>query len=130
MNLLPLLAHVIRQDCHYLVYEFMKNGSLQDLLKHVSREKKELEWHVRYNILGIAYGLEYLHINHNPHTIHMDLKSTNILLDLEKKELEWHVRYNILGIAYGLEYLHINHNPHTIHMDLKSTNILLDLNWN
>ncbi|CAN1184411.1 Leucine-rich repeat receptor-like serine/threonine/tyrosine-protein kinase SOBIR1 [Linum perenne] len=82
MNLLPLLAHVIRQDCHYLVYEFMKNGSLQDFLKHVSREKKELEWHVRYNILGIAYGLEYLHINHNSHTIHMDLKSTNIVLDL------------------------------------------------
>ncbi|KAJ6418165.1 hypothetical protein OIU84_001536 [Salix udensis] len=30
-NLLPLLAHVSRPDCHYLVYEFMKNGSLQDL---------------------------------------------------------------------------------------------------
>lgn len=28
-NLLSLLAHVCRPDCHYLVYEFMKNGSLQ-----------------------------------------------------------------------------------------------------
>ncbi|GMY14996.1 leucine-rich repeat receptor-like serine/threonine/tyrosine-protein kinase SOBIR1 [Fagus crenata] len=27
-NLLPLLAHVSRPDCHYLVYEFMKNGVL------------------------------------------------------------------------------------------------------
>ncbi|KAF9603029.1 hypothetical protein IFM89_033754 [Coptis chinensis] len=25
-NLVPLLAHVSRPDCHYLVYEFMKNG--------------------------------------------------------------------------------------------------------
>ncbi|CAN1136509.1 Leucine-rich repeat receptor-like serine/threonine/tyrosine-protein kinase SOBIR1 [Linum perenne] len=81
-NLLPLLAHVIRPDCHYLVYEFMKNGSLQDLLEDVSREKRELEWPARYNIaLGIASGLEYLHINHNPRIIHRDLKPANILLD-------------------------------------------------
>nr|GMC85154.1 leucine-rich repeat receptor-like serine/threonine/tyrosine-protein kinase SOBIR1 [Ipomoea batatas] len=32
-NLLPLLAHMPRPDCHYLVYEFMKNGSLQDALQ-------------------------------------------------------------------------------------------------
>ncbi|KAM0006996.1 putative transferase, protein kinase RLK-Pelle-LRR-XI-2 family [Helianthus debilis subsp. tardiflorus] len=31
-NLLALLAHVSRPTCHYLVYEFMKNGSLQDIL--------------------------------------------------------------------------------------------------
>ena len=27
-NLVPLLAHVSHGDCHYLVYQFMKNGSL------------------------------------------------------------------------------------------------------
>ncbi|KAJ6748492.1 LEUCINE-RICH REPEAT RECEPTOR-LIKE KINASE [Salix purpurea] len=42
-NLLPLLAHVSRPDCHYLVYEFMKNGSLQDVLNDVAEGRRELD---------------------------------------------------------------------------------------
>ncbi|KAK9094869.1 hypothetical protein Scep_026338 [Stephania cephalantha] len=81
-NLLPLLAHLTRPDCHFLVYEYMKNGSLQDVLKQVSDGKRELDWIMRYNIaLGLAEGLEYLHFNQNPKIIHRDLKPGNILLD-------------------------------------------------
>ncbi|KAJ6761413.1 PROMASTIGOTE SURFACE ANTIGEN PROTEIN PSA [Salix koriyanagi] len=42
-NLLPLLAHVSRPDCHYLIYEFMKNGSLQDVLNDVAGGRRELD---------------------------------------------------------------------------------------
>ncbi|KAJ6760816.1 PROMASTIGOTE SURFACE ANTIGEN PROTEIN PSA [Salix purpurea] len=42
-NLLPLLAHVSRPDCHYLVYELMKNGSLQDALNDVAEGRRELD---------------------------------------------------------------------------------------
>ncbi|KAK2631750.1 hypothetical protein EUGRSUZ_L02485 [Eucalyptus grandis] len=81
-NLLPLLAHLTRPDCHLLVYEFMKNGSLQDLLEKVSQGQTELDWVTRHRIaLGVAAGLEYLHMNHNPRIIHRDLKPANILLD-------------------------------------------------
>ncbi|XP_062116087.1 leucine-rich repeat receptor-like serine/threonine/tyrosine-protein kinase SOBIR1 [Humulus lupulus] len=81
-NLLPLLAHVSRPDCHYLVYEFMKNGSLQDTLTDVTEGKKELDWITRHKIaIGIAAGLEYLHLSHNPRIIHRDLKPANVLLD-------------------------------------------------
>ncbi|KAH7529538.1 hypothetical protein ACOSP7_025266 [Xanthoceras sorbifolium] len=81
-NLLPLLAHLSRPDCHLLVYEFMKNGSLQDVLTEVSRGTRELDWLARYNIaLGVAAGLEYLHISHHPRIIHRDLKPANVLLD-------------------------------------------------
>ncbi|XP_065874270.1 leucine-rich repeat receptor-like serine/threonine/tyrosine-protein kinase SOBIR1 [Euphorbia lathyris] len=81
-NLLPLLAHVSRPDCHYLVYEFMKNGSLQDMLNEVQQGKRELDWPIRHRIaLGIASGLEYLHMSHSPRIIHRDLKPANILLD-------------------------------------------------
>ncbi|XP_058781818.1 leucine-rich repeat receptor-like serine/threonine/tyrosine-protein kinase SOBIR1 [Vicia villosa] len=81
-NLLPLLAHVSRPDCHYLVYEFMKNGSLQDMLSKVERGEAELDWLTRHRIaLGIAEGLEYLHTSHSPRIIHRDLKPANILLD-------------------------------------------------
>ncbi|CAK8566694.1 unnamed protein product [Lathyrus sativus] len=81
-NLLPLLAHVSRPDCHYLVYEFMKNGSLQDMLNKVESGEAELDWLTRHRIaLGIAEGLEYLHTSHSPRIIHRDLKPANILLD-------------------------------------------------
>nr|XP_010904536.1 leucine-rich repeat receptor-like serine/threonine/tyrosine-protein kinase SOBIR1 [Elaeis guineensis] len=81
-NLLPLLAHIPRPNCHYLIYEFMKNGSLHDALKAVSNGSKELEWTVRYKIaVDVAAGLEYLHIVHRPRIIHRDLKPANILLD-------------------------------------------------
>ncbi|KAJ7956131.1 Receptor-like protein kinase [Quillaja saponaria] len=81
-NLLPLLAHVSRPDCHYLVYEFMKNGSLQDLLNQVKEGTRELTWLARHKIaLGVAAGLEYLHHNHSPRIIHRDLKPGNVLLD-------------------------------------------------
>ncbi|XP_050377790.1 leucine-rich repeat receptor-like serine/threonine/tyrosine-protein kinase SOBIR1 [Argentina anserina] len=81
-NLLSLLAHVSRQDCHLLVYEYMKNGSLQDMLNEVSEGKRELDWPTRHRAaIGIASGLEYLHIHHAPHIIHRDLKPANVLLD-------------------------------------------------
>ncbi|CAM8881194.1 unnamed protein product [Rhodiola kirilowii] len=81
-NLLPLLAHVPRPDCHYLVYEFMKNGSLQDMLEDVKQGRKELDWHVRFRIaVGVAHGLEYLHFGQSPMIIHRDMKPANILLD-------------------------------------------------
>ncbi|KAL3655412.1 Leucine-rich repeat receptor-like serine threonine tyrosine-protein kinase sobir1 [Castilleja foliolosa] len=83
-NLLSLLAHLPRPDCHYLVYEYMKNGSLQDYLRLVAEGKRELDWLARYKIaLGIAAGLEYLHMNHSPRIIHRDLKPANVLLDDE-----------------------------------------------
>ncbi|XP_068309053.1 leucine-rich repeat receptor-like serine/threonine/tyrosine-protein kinase SOBIR1 [Pyrus communis] len=81
-NLIPLLAHVSRLDCHYLVYEFMKNGSLQDILNQVADGTRQLDWLTRHKIaLGIAAGLEYLHLNNTPHIIHRDLKPANVLLD-------------------------------------------------
>ncbi|KAF8086968.1 hypothetical protein N665_0607s0028 [Sinapis alba] len=81
-NLLPLLAHVPRPECHFLVYEYMKNGSLQDILTDVSAGNKELTWPARHKLaLGIAAGLEYLHMESNPRIIHRDLKPANVLLD-------------------------------------------------
>ncbi|KVH98162.1 leucine-rich repeat receptor-like serine/threonine/tyrosine-protein kinase SOBIR1 [Cynara cardunculus var. scolymus] len=81
-NLLPLLAHVSRPNCHYLVYEFMKNGSLQDILEEANNGTRELDWLARHKIaIGIASGLEYLHIHHTPRIVHRDLKPGNVLLD-------------------------------------------------
>ncbi|CAN6486729.1 unnamed protein product [Victoria cruziana] len=81
-NLLPLLASVARPDCHFLVYEYMKNGSLQNALTDAAEGKRELNWPTRHRIaLGIAAGLKYLHFHHSPRIIHRDLKPANVLLD-------------------------------------------------
>lgn len=40
-----------------------------------------LSWHQRVSIaVGVARGLEYLHEKANPHIIHRDIKSSNILI--------------------------------------------------
>ncbi|KAL6549492.1 Leucine-rich repeat receptor-like serine threonine tyrosine-protein kinase [Orobanche hederae] len=83
-NLLSLLAHLPRPDCHFLVYEYMKNGSLHDCLQQVSQGRRELDWLARYKVaLGVSAGLEHLHMNQSPRIIHRDLKPANVLLDDE-----------------------------------------------
>lgn len=63
-----------------LVYEFMRNGNLQDALLY--RKCPELmEWKKRFaTAVDIAKGLQYLH-GLNPPIIHGDIKPSNILLD-------------------------------------------------
>ncbi|KAG0456421.1 hypothetical protein HPP92_024209 [Vanilla planifolia] len=81
-NLLPLLAHISRPERHYLVYEYMKNGSLHDALRESAEGTRKLQWAERYRVAaGIAAGLEHLHVHHRPHVIHRDLKPANVLLD-------------------------------------------------
>ncbi|KAJ6821294.1 leucine-rich repeat receptor-like serine/threonine/tyrosine-protein kinase SOBIR1 [Iris pallida] len=78
-SLLRLLGHVPKQECHYLVYEYMPNGSLHDVLK---RKAPFLSWPARVKIAQqVAAGLEYLHMVHHQKIIHRDLKPANILLD-------------------------------------------------
>ncbi|KAL0399804.1 UNVERIFIED_CONTAM: Receptor-like protein kinase HSL1 [Sesamum radiatum] len=63
-----------------LVYEYMPNGSLGDLLH--SNKSKLLDWPTRFKIaLDAAEGLSYLHHDSVPPIVHRDVKSNNILLD-------------------------------------------------
>ncbi|PKA61237.1 Receptor-like protein kinase HSL1 [Apostasia shenzhenica] len=70
------------KECKLLVYEYMPNGSLGDLL-HGSKGGI-LDWPTRYRIaLDAAEGLSYLHHDCVPPIVHRDVKSNNILLDGE-----------------------------------------------
>ncbi|GER39604.1 leucine-rich receptor-like protein kinase family protein [Striga asiatica] len=83
LNIVKLLFSCISEDYRILVYEYMKNGSLGDVL-HGEGGGVLLDWPKRFAIaVGTAQGLAYLHHDCVPAIMHRDLKSNNILLDEE-----------------------------------------------
>ncbi|MCO5604578.1 hypothetical protein L7F22_058746 [Adiantum nelumboides] len=81
-NIVRLLGCCSNSDTTLLLYEYMPNGSLGDLL-HGNKEANVLaDWMTRYKIaMGVAQGLCYLHHDCFPVVVHRDVKSNNILLD-------------------------------------------------
>ncbi|KAJ1685012.1 hypothetical protein LUZ63_016402 [Rhynchospora breviuscula] len=81
-NIVKLWCCCIHKESKLLVYEYMPNGSLGDLLH--SNKGGILDWQTRYKIaLDSAEGLSYLHHDCVPPIVHRDVKSNNILLDAE-----------------------------------------------
>lgn len=79
-HIVRLLAFCSNQDTNLLVYEYMPNGSLGELLH--GNKGGHLHWNTRYKIaLEAAKGLCYLHHDCCPLIVHRDVKSNNILLD-------------------------------------------------
>ncbi|XP_022977566.1 systemin receptor SR160-like [Cucurbita maxima] len=81
-NLVPLLGYCKVGEERLLVYEYMKYGSLEDVLHDKKKGGIKLNWAARRKIaIGAARGLAFLHHNCLPHIIHRDMKSSNVLLD-------------------------------------------------
>ncbi|ONK59373.1 uncharacterized protein A4U43_C08F5770 [Asparagus officinalis] len=81
-NLVPLLGYCRVGDERLLVYEYMKYGSLEDVLHDRKKSGMKLNWAARRKIaVGAARGLAFLHHSCIPHIIHRDMKSSNVLLD-------------------------------------------------
>ncbi|WZZ24653.1 hypothetical protein YC2023_008054 [Brassica napus] len=71
-------------DCKLLVYEYMPNGSLADVLHSHCKGGVLLGWPERLRIgLDAAEGLSYLHHDCVPPIVHRDVKSSNLLLDAD-----------------------------------------------
>ncbi|CAK9237255.1 unnamed protein product, partial [Sphagnum troendelagicum] len=81
-NLVKLKGCCLRDNKRLLVYEYLENGDLANLLFGGQNNREVLFWPTRFNIcLGIARGLHYLHDICQPRIIHRDIKASNILLD-------------------------------------------------
>ncbi|KAJ7552352.1 hypothetical protein O6H91_06G051800 [Diphasiastrum complanatum] len=79
-NIVKLLGCCSNHETNLLVYEYMPNGSLGELLH--GKKAALLDWTTRYKIsVQAALGLCYLHHDCSPLIVHRDVKCNNILLD-------------------------------------------------
>ncbi|KAL7101578.1 hypothetical protein ACP275_08G063000 [Erythranthe tilingii] len=79
-HIVRLLGFCSNHETNLLVYEYMPNGSLGEMLH--GKKGGHLHWDTRYKIaVESAKGLCYLHHDCSPLIVHRDVKSNNILLD-------------------------------------------------
>ncbi|TYJ03699.1 hypothetical protein E1A91_A12G046200v1 [Gossypium mustelinum] len=79
-NIVRLLAFCSNKETNLLVYEYMSNGSLGEVLH--GKKGAFLGWNLRCKIAAeAAKGLCYLHHDCSPLIVHRDVKSNNILLN-------------------------------------------------
>ncbi|KAK9683822.1 hypothetical protein RND81_10G167200 [Saponaria officinalis] len=94
MNIVKLLCCISCESSKLLVYEYMKNRSLDQWIHESRRQPVSsvngavhhvvLDWPARLKIaIDAAQGLSYMHHDCSPAIIHRDVKSSNILLDSE-----------------------------------------------
>ncbi|KAF5943816.1 hypothetical protein HYC85_017893 [Camellia sinensis] len=96
-NIVKLWCCCVTGNCKLLVYEYMPNGSLGDLLH--SKKSGLLDWPMRFKIaMDAAEGLSYLHHGCVPPIVHRDVKSNNILLDED-----FRARIADFGVAKALD---------------------------
>ncbi|KAJ9169168.1 hypothetical protein P3X46_020629 [Hevea brasiliensis] len=83
-NIVSLVGYCSEHGQRLLVYEYIGNGSLHDMLHFADDGSKTLSWNARVRVaLGTARALEYLHEVCLPSVVHRNFKSANILVDEE-----------------------------------------------
>ncbi|KAJ6760197.1 G-TYPE LECTIN S-RECEPTOR-LIKE SERINE/THREONINE-KINASE PLANT [Salix purpurea] len=83
MNLVRLCGYCSEGSQRLLVYEFLKNGSLDKwIFPSYSCRDRLLDWSTRFDIaIATAQGIAYFHEQCRDRIIHCDIKPENILLD-------------------------------------------------
>ncbi|XP_073293963.1 calcium/calmodulin-regulated receptor-like kinase 2 isoform X2 [Primulina huaijiensis] len=134
-NLVNLVGYCVDKGEHMLVYEYMSNGSLENLI--YGEDKRVLSWDDRLQVaLDVSHGIEYLHDGAVPPVIHRDLKSANILLDssmrakvadfgLSKEETYDGHNSGLKGTYGYIDPMYISTNKFTTKSDVYSFGVIL-----
>ncbi|XP_028097770.1 rust resistance kinase Lr10-like [Camellia sinensis] len=81
INMVRLVGYCADGFRRALLYEFLPNNSLEKFIS-TDKEKNTLGWEKLHDIaLGIAKGIEYLHLGCDQRIMHFDIKPHNVLLD-------------------------------------------------
>ncbi|GER39533.1 leucine-rich repeat protein kinase family protein [Striga asiatica] len=89
-NLVPLTGYCVAGDQRIVLYEYMENGNLQNLLHDLplgliyaaTEDWSTDSWRFRQKIaLGTARALAYLHHGCSPPIIHRDVRASSVYLD-------------------------------------------------
>uniref|UniRef100_A0A2P2P1A0 non-specific serine/threonine protein kinase n=1 Tax=Rhizophora mucronata TaxID=61149 RepID=A0A2P2P1A0_RHIMU len=103
-NLVSLQGYCVYEGFRLLIYSYMENGSLDYWLHEKVDGASQLDWPTRLKIAqGASCGLAYMHRICEPHIVHRDIKSSNILLD---EKFEAHVA------DFGLSRLILPYHTH------------------
>ncbi|XP_004305791.1 PREDICTED: protein STRUBBELIG-RECEPTOR FAMILY 5-like [Fragaria vesca subsp. vesca] len=83
-NVAELVGYCAEHGHNMLIYEYFRNGSLNEFLHQSDDYSNPLTWNTRVKIaMGTARAIEHLHEVCSPPVIHKNIKSSNIFLDLE-----------------------------------------------
>ncbi|XP_055804084.1 protein STRUBBELIG-RECEPTOR FAMILY 3-like [Solanum dulcamara] len=83
-NIVKLVGYCSEHGQQLLVYEYCRNGTLHEALHLDDEIHRKLSWSTRVRVaLQAARALEYLHEVCHPPIVHLNFKSTNVLLDDE-----------------------------------------------
>ncbi|CAH1776936.1 unnamed protein product [Owenia fusiformis] len=77
-NVVQILGIVLETNYHALVMDFCENGSVRDLLRSIPTISISLRYRILYQV---AKAMNFLH-QMNPAILHLDLKASNVLLDI------------------------------------------------
>lgn len=103
-HLVALQGYCVHNGFRLLIYSYMENGSLDYWLHEKPDGATQLDWPTRLKIArGASCGLAYMHLICEPHIIHRDIKSSNILLN---EKFEAHVA------DFGLSRLILPYHTH------------------
>jgi len=91
-NVMIPLGYIVSPNNVYILYEFLSNGSLFDVLH--GGMKNTLDWATRYSIaVGVAQGLDFLHGFASGPILLLDLSSKCIMLKSLEEPLIGDIEY-------------------------------------